>query len=493
MAPKNNSAFMSFVLQQRRDNPAWSHKSIRELVDLCGPLWKLEKPQGKQPEDSSDTSSTGGGRAREVQQRLKQKAEEAMMMVADIRYLVRDKFVSQRQFCVMHTNVFYQTDEGVIIPAELYLGVFSLQAGLVQDYHTFVDPGPIPAGYHFKSQELASRTHRIPLDLVHFNSNYEEILTRIQEMLHSVTRECEGGEPVVFCMPAYTSQNSKVLQWLWDRCKRRSMPIRMYDLSDLFWGLLSATDDACGSDYLMTKTMAEQILSRDQFVYRAGIPCHYHEEIDIGHCSQGMGRNWIYVLLEHCCLALGITMLPGRHVPISQPSAYYRRREQEEEEEASIITRTEEEEERDDLSSISDFSFRSRTNSLVSDVSDSCSLPDTFLGHLDRQSERGSLADSSVDQLDRLLEASSVSSSHTSIGQYRSSGRDRASLIAHFRQLSTPGSCLTESESDTLSISSFGSGAASRRSCISNGQPLPSRTEILRRILSRRQHQPPFI
>ena len=35
---------------------------------------------------------------------------------------------------------------------------------------------------------------------------------------------------------------------------------------------------------------------------------------------EGMGRSWIYVLLESCCPAFGMTMLPGKHVPFIQES-----------------------------------------------------------------------------------------------------------------------------------------------------------------------------
>lgn len=67
-------------------------------------------------------------------------------------------------------------------------------------------------GYHYKCQELASRTHRIPLDLVHFNMNYEEILERVQALLDMVTVRQDAGEPLVFTMPAYMQQNVKVLR-----------------------------------------------------------------------------------------------------------------------------------------------------------------------------------------------------------------------------------------------------------------------------------------
>jgi hypothetical protein len=39
-------------------------------------------------------------------------------------------------------------------------------------------------------------------------------------------------------------------------------------------------------DYLLTKTMAEQLLNQPKFSYDAGVSCFYHHENDLPNCSQ---------------------------------------------------------------------------------------------------------------------------------------------------------------------------------------------------------------
>lgn len=39
-------------------------------------------------------------------------------------------------------------------------------------------------------------------------------------------------------------------------------------------------------DYLLTKTMAEQLLNQPKFSYDAGVSCFYHYENDLPNCSQ---------------------------------------------------------------------------------------------------------------------------------------------------------------------------------------------------------------
>ena len=77
--------------------------------------------------------------------------------------------------------MFCLTDEGGVVPAEISLARVSLANGveevatdspiqihklLLQVYHQLIHPGPLPLGYRADCVYNASKTHKIPLDMV---------------------------------------------------------------------------------------------------------------------------------------------------------------------------------------------------------------------------------------------------------------------------------------------------------------------------------------
>ena len=78
--------------------------------------------------------------------------------------------------------MFCLTDEKGVVPAEISLARVSLANGveevatdshcvemhelLLQVYHELVHPGPLPLGYRADCIYNASKTHKIPLDMV---------------------------------------------------------------------------------------------------------------------------------------------------------------------------------------------------------------------------------------------------------------------------------------------------------------------------------------
>ena len=87
--------------------------------------------------------------------------------------------------------------------------------------------------------ENAKATHKIPLDLLMFNSNYQEI---VEYMLKFLLHIPDSGEvPPIYCLPKYERQNLIVLARLLDRvqedlavevkCKIYSLTVLIFELA----------------------------------------------------------------------------------------------------------------------------------------------------------------------------------------------------------------------------------------------------------------------
>ena len=76
--------------------------------------------------------------------------------LADFSFVVGDFFVH----CVTH--------DGKVVPAEGAVVEFSLEEGILAQWHCILRSGPIPSGYRSQCTENAKKTHNIPIGINEF-------------------------------------------------------------------------------------------------------------------------------------------------------------------------------------------------------------------------------------------------------------------------------------------------------------------------------------
>jgi len=65
-------------------------------------------------------------------------------------------------FYIIHAEYFVETQEGAVLPCEVSVVKMSLAGGIVDVYHTFIDPGPPPSGYTGEELSRSEARHQIP-------------------------------------------------------------------------------------------------------------------------------------------------------------------------------------------------------------------------------------------------------------------------------------------------------------------------------------------
>ena len=93
-----------------------------------------------------------------------------------------------------------------------------------------------------------------------------------------------------------------------------SLPRLMFRLRTALCTSEEEVMKACPSE-----NIALRKLELEKFLYSGGLGCSHHEAGDTAKCCQTKVASWIFTLLDLCCPAFGLEMIPGRHLPFEAP------------------------------------------------------------------------------------------------------------------------------------------------------------------------------
>merc|ERR1719436_971709 len=118
-------------------------------------------------------------------------------------------------------------------------------------------------------------------------------------------------------MPEWEEQVSGVLEQITKRSSQPSLGLSYLSLPRLLFKLRTAQCET--EEEVMAACPSENIalseLEKKRFLYSGGLGCDHHEQADAGKCCQTLLASGIFTLLDICCPAFNIEMLPGSHAP----------------------------------------------------------------------------------------------------------------------------------------------------------------------------------
>ena len=254
-----------------------------------------------------------------VQERDRKKKLEAVAKIAAVDNHVKDKNgnLVDKVFYLLHATAFTKftalkegDEANTWVPAEIAAAKFSLSSGLIEAYQVFPLPGKLPVGSKFDCLQGAKKLH-IPLtpEDSSFNKSDVEILKDLRAFL--------GNTNLCFVMPELMDQVSGVLAEITKRSKQPSLGLSYLSLPRLLFQL--RTDLCETEEEVMTACPSEAIalteLEKGKFLYSGGLGCDHHEQEDTAKCCQTKLASWIFTILDICCPAFNIEMVPGTHAP----------------------------------------------------------------------------------------------------------------------------------------------------------------------------------
>lgn len=225
-------------------------------------------------------------------------------------------------FHVVHVNYFCELRNGTYSACEIAVAKFTFADGVKKTYHALIDPGAIPVGYTFLAELHSADTHNIPLPPNDFGGegNYQKVLFNIKQLL----MEEDGTKsklPPLYSRPSDIDVVKTVLrefQKCVDPKVRSECVFDVRSLPKLFHDLWNASLGIAGASRFPAFGCAELELENDAHEFARGISCHFHEETDARRfCSLSCVHRWSFLIMERCCRALDIAMIPGKHRPLS--------------------------------------------------------------------------------------------------------------------------------------------------------------------------------
>ncbi|KAI0986516.1 hypothetical protein GJ496_000618 [Pomphorhynchus laevis] len=331
MAPKSSQRTGLYFFADEYRRKTDRRLNIREAIDLCYTQWKnlsqdrkdvYNKKAKQYQKDVKDGKILGpGGKDGRRQNCLgvpmadtrDRLVELIRRKHIEIDYLVKrldlpfDQLM-QTEFLIMSYQIFCETSEGLVLPAEISICRWSL-IGKIRDVLTItMRPPEIPSGYASDVMD-AENIHGIPAfgqdaKKLHdycfsWNSFKHFIGLRQADDLYVDT--------IVFMLEGAIDRGMKILERLSSESMSKkcqftlgvpnpaNSTIGVISCESLFSTLWKSSTPKIGEQE-PSSADALQIMTRDTYAYDKGICCEYHETIENINCSQNK--------LKHICMGL---------------------------------------------------------------------------------------------------------------------------------------------------------------------------------------------
>jgi piRNA pathway germ-plasm component len=200
------------------------------------------------------------------------------------------------------------------IPAEVAVSKFTLDEGVVDVFHTLINPGKLPLGFPGAAKDHSDKVHSIPPPpYAKGEDDYTKILEAIVELFISGTKL-----PIFFT----SDYDVAMAQSIIDRFRLEAnveMDFPVYSITELFFTLKKATAEIGNRVQTFPNIyVARSEFEKEVFDYHEGMGCDFHSNEASGkfrNCSKTKVVGWCYTFADYCCPDLDIKLVPGCHLP----------------------------------------------------------------------------------------------------------------------------------------------------------------------------------
>lgn len=196
------------------------------------------------------------------------------------------------------------------LPCEIGCVKYSLQEGIIADFHSFIHPGEIPRGFRFHCQAASDSSHKIPISNFEFGHDQATVLQNLYKFVHPDP----GNWPPIYCK----SDDRARINWCLKRMERASeirQDLELLTVEDLVVGIYQ-------QKFLKesSKTWVRSLLDVAMWDYSSNTRCKWHEENDILFCALAVCKKIAYCISNSLATLFGI-QLTGAHLPLQDYEA----------------------------------------------------------------------------------------------------------------------------------------------------------------------------
>ncbi|XP_042190658.1 protein maelstrom homolog isoform X2 [Callorhinchus milii] len=192
------------------------------------------------------------------------------------------------------------------LPCEIGCVKYSMNRGIIGEFHKFIDPGTIPRGFRYHCQASSDATHKIPLSNFELGSaNYNHIFQELFTFLKPVKT---NGCIAVYCKLAECFRVDWCLNWLASKAGTIN-PVKVYELEELIVKLYEHKLMQTPS-----KTRVERMMDVIVWDYAPNTRCKWHDEQDVVCCALAVAKKCAYCISESLSSTYNFEITPS-HVP----------------------------------------------------------------------------------------------------------------------------------------------------------------------------------
>ncbi|XP_022912783.1 protein maelstrom homolog [Onthophagus taurus] len=315
-APKNAFYFFFTELKAKQKTPCSNEKA----VELASPLWNQMSPEERKPYEEKAKitkknlakETCAGESVYSVLAEEKEKIQKKSKSRSDIETMLKlaysDGTLAETNFYLIHINNFlYHDISRKYYPAEIALGKFNLQNGIIKNevYHSVIYPGKFPIGYTLTARQKSEETHKLPIDFGSKN-NVLEVVNNLLDF--------NKDHAVLFVTESELDTIEKILDNMFEECQLPN-PFNIYPLDYLLFILKNIVHGAENNVWPIL-TLGTVALEKDLYGMCEDIACDYHQTLERQlFCSLSKVIRWAYTVCDNCSHHLGIKLIPGQHVP----------------------------------------------------------------------------------------------------------------------------------------------------------------------------------
>uniref|UniRef100_A0A9L0IZQ9 Protein maelstrom homolog n=2 Tax=Equus asinus TaxID=9793 RepID=A0A9L0IZQ9_EQUAS len=196
------------------------------------------------------------------------------------------------------------------LPCEIGCVKYSLQEGIIADFHSFINPGEIPRGFRFHCQTASDSSHKIPISNFEPGRDQAVVLQNLYRFIHP----SPGSWPPIYCK----SDDRAKVNWCLKHMAKASeirQDLELLTVEDLVVGIYQ-------QKFLKepSKTWVRSLLDVAMWDYSSNTRCKWHEENDILFCALAVCKKIAYCISNSLATLFGI-QLTVAHVPLQDYEA----------------------------------------------------------------------------------------------------------------------------------------------------------------------------
>ncbi|XP_050187686.1 protein maelstrom homolog isoform X2 [Myiozetetes cayanensis] len=192
------------------------------------------------------------------------------------------------------------------LPCEIGCVRYSLQDGIMADFHHFIDPEAPPRGFRYHCQAAGAETHKIPISGFHLPRTCYTVV--LQELL-KFAQPARGVQPRFFCR----SDDRFRINWCLGRMASVAgieSHLQLFSVEDLIVELYLKKNLKEPS-----KTWVSRKLDACLWDFSSNTRCKWHEENDIVCCALASCKKIAYCISNSLASVYGVP-LTAAHLPL---------------------------------------------------------------------------------------------------------------------------------------------------------------------------------